>query len=389
MNGGQEESLLPPAKTLKADPQSCALLLAIARQALQSDPPALRDAAEEVEHWDDFLRLAQAHRMAPMAFWSLQGAETPVPATIRKCLADEYERNLCQSLLSATELLETLALFAQEQIPAMPFKGVALAAAAWRPPELRASGDLDLLIRREDLERASAILEERGFRRALSPEKERHERVFLRQRDGAVVELRWVLDFVFGRYGRKPGFAWAWQGRCSARLNGVEIPAMSPEKTLILLGMHASKHVWSRLMWVCDVAQVIASAPDLDWLAADFEARSLGLWKPFALGILLAHRMTGFPVGCPLLSPIQRDRALQILADHFEKNLLITPGVGPAGHVPYNMRLLDFRDRMRWMFSGQILLPNERDRAAIPFSGPQLLYYFVRPVRVLLDRSAR
>lgn len=373
--------------SLKADAQSCALLLAIARHSIQNDPRAVHDAAEEIEDWDDFLRLAQAHRMAPMAFWSLQGAEIAVPPGVRTSLAGEYERNLCQSLLSASELLETLAFFAQENIPAMPFKGIALAASAWRDPGLRACGDLDLLIRREDLERAAAMLEERGFRRVTSAEKERHERVFLRERDGAVVELRWVLDFISGRYARKLGFEWAWQRHSSTNLNGTDVPIMNAEKTLILLCMHGSKHLWSRLVWVCDVAQLLASSPQLDWRRAEVEARSLGLWKPLALGILLAHRMVGFPAGGSLLFSVSQDSTVARLARYFEENLLTAPGAGPAGRI--HMQLLDSRDRMRLVLSNAVLRPNERDVAALPFRGPRLLYYLVRPIRILLDRSAR
>lgn len=375
--------------SFRPDPPSCTLLRAIARHSMRPNAGAIHDAAALVQDWEGFLRLARAHRMAPMAFRYLTDAEAPVPQGIRESLAGEYEFNLCQSLLSASELLEVLEAFAQERIAAMPFKGIALAASAWRDPELRACGDLDLLIRQEDLEPATAILEERGFRRALAPEKESHERVFLRDRDGVIVELRWVLDFVYARYGRELGFEWAWRAHRSTRLNGAEIPAMSPEKTLILLGMHASKHVWSRLMWVCDVAQIIASAPDLDWNEAASDARSLGLWKPLALGILLAHRMAGTSIACPLVFSILQDRSLVTLANHFEENLLIKPGVGPAGRVPYSLRLLDLRDRLRIFLSGQILLPNERDRATLPFAGPLLLYYFIRPLRILLDRSAR
>lgn len=371
------------------DPASCSLLLAIARAAV--DPDAVHSAAGAVEDWEGFLRLTETHRMSAMAFRRLEGMTAAVPSAILQALAAEYERNLCQSMLSAAELLQVLDALGREQIPAMPFKGIVLAASAYREPGLRACGDLDLLIRHEDLERATAILLERGFRR-ITPAVDGvtvHEYTFQRAEDGAIIELRWTLDLIYARYKRDLGLEWVWADRRSVRLNGIDVPNPTPEKTLILLCMHASKHVWSRLSWVCDVAQLIASSPNLDWEAALSEARALGLWKPLALGILLAQRMAGARTNLPQQSSIQRDRSVAKLASHFERNLVRSPGAGPYGRIPYNIRLLDYRDRIRVLFSPGFLRPNDRDRAAFPFAGPPALYYLLRPIRLMLDRSAR
>ncbi len=60
------------------------------------------------------------------------------------------------------------------------------------------------------------------------------------------------------------------------------------------------------------------------------------------------------------------------------------------GGVPYNVQLLGFRDRARLILSAGFLRPNERDRAAIHLPpGLDVLYYLVRPLRILWERSAR
>lgn len=369
---------------LKPEPASCDLLLAIARR----DAAAIRNRAKSVCDWEDFLRLADIHRMTPMAAVSLVNLNS-VPASIRGRLSAEYERNVCQSFLIAAELLKVLAAFAREQITAMPFKGLMLAASAYGDLGLRACGDLDLLIQRNDLNHAMAILRTRGYQCVAFNPIETHEYTFERAADGTVLELRWVLDFIQSRYGQNLGLDWGWEGRQETQLSGTTVPCMSPEKTLIMLCMHASKHVWSRLLWVCDIARLIASSPGLDWEAAAREARSLGLWKAVALGILLAQRIADAPAHCPLQASIRQSETVLKLANHFEKNLIANPGRGPHGRIPYNLRLLDFRDQMRLLVSARFLTPNARDRAAIPFRGPEALYYLIRPVRLLLDRSAR
>lgn len=384
---------------MKADLNSSALLLAIARHSLQRDPGAIRNTAQTVTDWSSFVAMARAHRMAPMGYQCLEDGAVAIPAVIREQLAADYQRNLCQSMVAASELLAVLAAFEQEQIRTMPFKGIVLAASAYPDLGMRACGDLDLLICAEDLDRAKAVLRERGFgpvptelRWHASAEPGtnlNHEDTLLRVRDGMIVELRWKLDFIFGRYGRDLGLEWAWQGHRMAQLTGAAVPDMSAEKNLLMLCMHASRHIWSRLLWICDIAHLIASSPDLDWDSVDHQARVLGLWKPLALGVLLAHRLLESPMDCPLVPSMQQDRTMLRLVQHFERNLLTMPGVGPAGRLPYNFLLLDVRDRMRVLFTPSIFEPNERDRAALRFLVPQPLYYLVRPFRILLDRSSR
>ena len=108
-----------------------------------------------------------------------------------------------------------------------------------------------------------------------------------------VLELRWRLELTQPRFKRNLGMDWVWPRRRTAMLAGAEVPDMSPEITLLMLCMHGSKHVWSRLIWICDVAQLLVSSPDLDWKEVTREANQSGLWRSLALGVLLAHRFAG------------------------------------------------------------------------------------------------
>jgi hypothetical protein len=154
--------------------------------------------------------------------------------------------------------------------------------------------------------------------------------------------------------------------------------------------MHGSKHAWSRLIWVNDIAQVLNSFPDLDWKELTREARRSGLWRSLALGMLLAHRIADATVPEPALRSFQSDAAASSMAQHFEEVLFDAPGSPPIGREPYNIRLLDFHDRLRLFLSLDFLRPNARDRAAVRLpKSLHALYYLVRPIRLLWDRSAR
>jgi hypothetical protein len=280
-------------------------------------------------------------------------------------------------------------------IPAMPFKGVVLGVSIYHDLTTRPAGDLDLLIRYEDRARATTILLERGYEpTTASPTDitpavyDYYEYHFERATDGMVVELRWRLTQPRFRFNL--GMDWVWPRRRTTVLGGAKVPDMSPEINLIVLCTHGSKHVWSRLIWICDVAQLLASSPDLDWKEVTSEVKKAGLGRALALGILLAHRVAGATVPQTILRRFEADTTVRLLAKHIQENLFDAPGSTPPGPIPYSIQLLDFRDRVGLLLSTDLLQLSERDLAAFPLpKSLHALYYLIRPLRILCDRSAR
>jgi hypothetical protein len=144
------------------------------------------------------------------------------------------------------------------------------------------------------------------------------------------------------------------------------------------------------MIWIYDVARLLDAHPGLDWRQVAREAKQRGLWRALALGALLAHRICGAVAPEWILDRFVSDRAAREMAAHFERCVLEAPGATPAGPLPYNLRILDTRDRIRWLLRGEFLRPNERDLAAVRLPVVlRPLYLFVRPLRILFDRSAR
>jgi hypothetical protein len=373
------------------------LLLAVARHWTDTDPSRLRLLAEQVADWDSLLNLAQSHRMLPALYIGLAHVGPVIPQSVRERLRAEYECNVFHCLASAAELLDLLGSFNQAGIPAMPFKGIVLAASAYRDLTARPAGDLDLLIDPADLARAASLLVKRGYQliTPVHPDgmpviDDTHEYVFERYADGRVVELRWKLDLVYLKFRHDLGMNWVWRSRTTANVAGSEVPNLSPEIALLVLCMHGSKHVWSRLIWICDVARLLASSRRFDWELTMHEAKRSGLWRSLALGVLLAHRIAGAAIPQQVLRRFDSSAAAHKLARHFEEHLFDQSGVGPVGLIPYNIQLLDLSDRFSLRLWRSFLTPNERDQASFPLPKPlRILHYLFRPLRILLDRSPR
>lgn len=371
-------------------------------QAIGAAPKAVSSAriaslALNDLNWDAFLDFARAHRILPLAFSRLAAAGASLPPSIEARLRDAWHRNIFHATANVVELAAVLAAFESESIDAMPFKGIVLAAAVYHDLAARNAGDIDILVRRSDLLRATAILLARGFD-LLTPVgqdgspvlKDSHEYHFERRSDGMVVELRWRLELTQPRYRHDLGMQWIWPHRQTVRVAGVDFPNMDPETSLLVLCMHGSKHVWSRLVWISDVAHLLAASPAVDWQRVFRDARRLGLRRALALGVLLAHRVCAAQIPHSVLRRLESDATAIRLVSSLEEILFRNPGMLPAGRVPYNVQILGFTDRL-WVFlSLPFLRPNEHDLAFIRLPRAlRPLYFFVRPFRIFSDRSAR
>lgn len=379
------------------DQDTARLLRAVVRPPEEGGADAIAEAVSRIRFWQEAVAGAVRHGIAPMLFSALKANSELVPPEALKLARNAFERNAFHCMTNAEELLKILRAFHELGIRALPFKGVVLGASIYGDMTARTAGDLDLLIHYNDLQRAADLLKRRGYELKSevlhdgSPALENYfEFHFERASDGMVLELRWRLELTQPRYRHELGIDWVWPKRRTAMLAGADVPDMDPVSLLLVLCMHGSKHAWSRLVWICDVAKLLEREPGLDWDAAQREAKRVGLWRCLALGVLLARRIAGAEPPADVLRSFERNGTMRKLAEFLDENLLERPGRMPPGRVPYNLRILGFRDRAGVMLSPSVLRPNARDRAVVRLPRAlEPLYYLIRPFRVLLDRSGR
>ncbi len=103
-----------------------------------------------------------------------------------------------------------------------------------------------------------------------------------------------------------------------------------------MLCAHGAKHGWTRLVWICDVAAIVANHPDLDWAVVVDEARRLGIERMLRIGLPLARDL----VGCGVPGAVWRlpdDRTTTRLAHEVRDRLLAERD---AGHSALKRSLL-------------------------------------------------
>ncbi|MBZ5701386.1 MAG: nucleotidyltransferase family protein [Acidobacteriia bacterium] len=261
--------------------------------APRSDLARIRELVQHAPGGPALLSLARAHGVFPLLARALQEATAlaSLPPEVRESLRESRRAHLYFTLSMSAELFLLSGRFAAEGIASVAVKGPVLAAQAFGDAGLRQYTDLDLLVRHRDILRAARIMQDCGFTSeiplaAVSAGKIPGQFLFVRERSHTIVELHTERTM---RYFPRPLPLDAFFARrTSVALDGRSVPALSPEDTLVFICVHGSKHFWERLMWIADVAGLVARQPGLDWARVFAVARATRTERMLHLGLRLA-----------------------------------------------------------------------------------------------------
>jgi hypothetical protein len=149
--------------------------------------------------------------------------------------------------------------------------------------------------------------------------------------------------------------------------------------------LHGAKHNWSKLRWVCDVAELTWARPGLDWAwVLDWSGRH-GATRLLQVGLHLTRGLLDAPVPDEVLTPGVGDRGVRRLVREMRSGLLACPPrPEPDLELPWRSsfyRSMDrWRDRARWVYE-VILLPGELEWGLLPLPAALAPAYY--PVRLL------
>jgi hypothetical protein len=377
------------------------LLLCCARTRTNSEmSKRIREAAQKEIDWVQFVRLALRHDTLPLTYRNLSRiCPDLVPSGVLEPLRARYDAGAAESRLLAEELVGILGVLDSQGIPAVTYKGPALAVRLYGDLSLRGFGDLDVVICEQDALRARCLLIDRGY----APERvetgelnqflrENHEMLLYRG-DGKVrLDLHWrCVSRSACLAGDPERFL---QHLETVSIVGEEVRSLRMETYLLVLSMHAAKHQWVQLKLICDIAEIVA-VPDLNWNYVLHEADDLGLKRALGTSLLLAQGLLGAAVPLRLAQDLKIDRTAKTLAAQACTRLFEEPGEhwGLKGGITCQLEIRErFRDKAKIFlrYFWHKLKPTERDRWFLPLrSSLSAAYYVVRPVRLALERMRR
>ncbi|HET6252024.1 MAG TPA: nucleotidyltransferase family protein [Tepidisphaeraceae bacterium] len=395
-----------PSLAGHADSPERRLLLACAKTT-HTEPSLqrIRDIVAEQLDWEIIAGLARRHRVRPLLLESLSKASAEsVPDPFMRPLREFAAANARRSLFLTGELFRILELFRSCTIPAAAFKGPILAADAYGNPALREAGDLDLLVRRRDIVKARQLLIEHGFLPGYPTATPREveylaslqgrqqvqfllahsEHHLLREPGSVNVDLHWALalrQFALRLNGRQ---LWTWL-RPRAK-GGREILTFGPEHMLLVLCINGAKDCWHRLDRICDVAELLAAHPELEWPIVLKLARQIGAMRMLCTGLKLAETLLASPLPPIAKQQISMDKSLPAIAGQISDGLFGPPrGEVDEASIAKSWIHLKLRDGLgdRIAYALAQFEPTIGDRAALPLPWAlQFLHYAIRPVRL-------
>src|SRR5579862_5746286 len=148
---------------LSADPEFV-LLLACCRELSRADRDGqVRALTERSLDWGRFVSVAEHHGVIPQVGEILCADQRLLPADGYRALRQFYDSNARRALWLSGELIRVVKHLESLEIPALPYKGPALAELLYGDVVRRQFSDLDILVHTHDVARARNALAEIGL----------------------------------------------------------------------------------------------------------------------------------------------------------------------------------------------------------------------------------
>lgn len=350
-------------------------VLAVASSDYARDQARLNRALDVGPDWEKLLRLADHHGVSSLLLPKLSGLGVNVPANVIAELARKYETNVRKSLFLAGELFRILDCAEGLGVELVPYKGLVLSETYYGDMAARQSGDLDLFVRKNDVMRLKERLRDLGYtpRMAVPKNAEKdylaygYECTFDSPAGKNLVELQWALQprFYAVDYDMEGLFARA----VKVTVGGRSVRTPSPEDLMLVLSLHAAKHAWGSLIWLCDIERLLRKE-NVNWEWVRTEAGRLGILRILHVTLILARRLVGAEIPDSIEKEIAQDRAAQTFADRITIDVAAGSSHGDE-QLSYFRLMMRLRERRadRWRFFSRLALtpgPGEWDAVRLP-----------------------
>ncbi len=345
------------ASTTSVAPEWDLLLAASSSDPGESELGRIRRLLEKPVDWEMVLRLVDNHGTSSLLYQNLLRLADMVPASTLASLRQRYERNIYKSLFLARELMRIVDRLDGLGVDAVPYKGVVMSEVYYGDMALRQSGDMDLFVRKRDVRRIKSALRDLEYTtRLVIPEAlledyiaAGYEWTFDSLAGPNLLELQWALQPRF--YAVDFDMDGLFERAVSVTVAGRAVKTPSPEDLLLVLSVHAAKHIWGRVIWLRDIAQIL-KRENLDWDRVQVRTRELGIERILRVTLLLANRFLETAIPAAIESEVLADQAARGLTDEIAPAVAagVSYDTGNTSYFRLMMRLRERRtDRMRFL----------------------------------------
>src|SRR5207248_2268494 len=166
---------------------------------------------------------------------------------------------------------------------------------------------------------------------------------------------------------------------------GRAVQTLSCEDHLLLLAVHAAKHLWRPLRVLADIAALIDQP--MDWNCVLERAEDARADRLLFAGLELSHELLAAQVPADVLARAREDALVQQAAAEIRGALFQTEGVARLRTAARLLRTTSPRERLARAMQSAVA-PTRADWLWLPLPDAAYpLYYALRPLRLLLARG--
>ncbi len=360
-------------------------------------PSAVKQLAQNGLNWNTVIILSETHKLTQLLYQNLKTyCPEVVPAEVMLQLQRIYSTQVQYILFLTGELVSLVKEFSARGITVLPYKGPVLASQIYGNLALRPYVDLDILVHIADISKAKSLLLEKGYK-ITWPElpldsalekihfRTKYNYQFTHSDRQVILELHWGVSPSY--FAFPSCLEWLWQDLESITLAGTELLAFPIEKLLLILCVHGGNHLWDRVGWICDIAELISHHPDLNWDSVFRDASNFGAQRLLLTGLSLAHDLLEASLPTEIQKRLEEDAKARWLAQNMIRRFagFRWSGSGFLDIPFYHLRARErFRDKANYCL--QMAVPSIKDRGFLPLpESLNFLYYLIRPLRLVFE----
>jgi hypothetical protein len=333
--------------------QETLLLLACARTDINSRK--IQELAQRKLNWRTLLEQAEHYGVLPLVYTHLQqvvhSAQVPpdIMAEFKKLYASHIVRNIV-FYDRLKEIIEALV-----HIPIIVLKGAALAELVYQDIKLRPMLDIDILVKKEDLDTVHNVLRKlnyiqdatyhsveyyKNYHFHLAPYTNRDRSFVLEVHHHIISPTNPHRSAVFcSPRGITPTIGLIpihdlWQRARPIQIASVKTLVFAPEDLLLHLVLHLLEDICStgvgKLRGLCDIARTIRQYQDeIDWTQFLQEAHDYKVERHLYYAIWLTQELLASKIPIEVIENLKRSIRIRYFEDWLLKHILMTSVLRP------------------------------------------------------------
>jgi hypothetical protein len=266
---------------------------------------------------EGFYDIASRHYLCALVNARLGSAAKQLPGEIQAQFSRDQHISAANTMFYEAGLEEVTELFYTAGIPLVAYKGIPLARTLYGDAALRPTGDIDVMVRPDDLGRTRQLLEAHGweFQRAWEIHHNFAKEIWGKE---VILEVHWVSQRE-GEYHLPPERFWE---EIHPTATGWEF---SPEMNLLIITLHCARHSFTPYRQVVDIAHAVAQwGNTLNWQRLMDLAMEADALHIVAIVMAVVHRDLGVPLpDHPLLTRLMQSRRVRLALRYLSPRRLL------------------------------------------------------------------